>query len=73
MWRRASATFLYLDAWRGGEEYRSDVRVGAGGDFFLRRGKFLLGKSPFTEANFREILQNLGTPPLAARHLLSPT
>ena len=32
------------------------------GDFFLRRGKFLLGKSPFTEANFREIFQNLGTP-----------
>ena len=35
---------------------------GSGGNFFLRRGKFLLGKSRFTEANFREILQNLGSP-----------
>ena len=30
-------------------------------DFFLRAGKFLLGKSSFTEAKFREILQNLGS------------
>ena len=35
--------------------------VGPGKDFFLRRGKFFLGKSRFTEANFREILQNLGS------------
>ena len=28
------------------------MNIGPDGDFFLRRGKFLLGKSPFTEANF---------------------
>jgi hypothetical protein len=40
---------------------------GPDGDFFLRRGKFLLGKSPFTEANFREIFQNLWEPPRPPR------
>ena len=52
---------------RGAVDTGVGKNIGPDGDFFLRRGKFLLGKSPFTEANFREIFQNLWEPPRPPR------
>ena len=37
-------------------------RVGPGQDFFLNVGKFLLGKSPLRQANFRQISRSFHRP-----------
>ena len=43
------------------------MNIGPDGDFFLRRGKFLLGKSPFTQRQIFERVSKIWEPPRPPR------